>query len=63
MVFMPVYEYVCRKCGYRFELFHHFYDSDAELQCPVCGEKSPEKQFSPFSASGTSCGTTAYSGG
>ena len=60
---MPIYEYVCRKCGFRFEQFRHFYDSDAELECPVCGEKSPEKQFSIFSASGSSCGTVSYSGG
>ena len=60
---MPIYEYVCRKCGHKFELFRHFYDSDDELSCPICEEKSPEKQLSAFSAAGSSCGTVTYSGG
>ncbi len=59
---MPIYEYVCRKCGFRFELSRHFYDSDAELECPVCGEKSPERQFSTFASTGSSC-ESSYSGG
>jgi putative FmdB family regulatory protein len=63
MVRMPIYEYACRKCGYKFELFRHFYDSDQELACPMCKEKSLVKQVSTFSSAGSGCGTASYSGG
>lgn len=32
---MPTYEYECRKCGHRFELFHSIKD-DAPKRCPRC---------------------------
>ena len=60
---MPVYEYVCKECGNKLEVFRHFYDSDDSLACPVCGKKALEKQFSTFSASSFSCAPSEYSGG
>jgi putative FmdB family regulatory protein len=32
---MPTYEYECRKCGHRFELFHSIKD-DKPKRCPRC---------------------------
>ena len=32
---MPTYEYECRKCGHRFELFHSIKD-DGVKRCPRC---------------------------
>jgi len=32
---MPTYEYRCRKCGHRFELFHSIKD-DTIKRCPKC---------------------------
>ena len=32
---MPTYEYVCRKCGHRFELFQKITDSPRK-RCPEC---------------------------
>src|SRR5207244_7568269 len=32
---MPTYEYRCRKCGHRFELFHSIKD-DKPKRCPKC---------------------------
>ena len=32
---MPTYEYECRKCGHRFELFHSIKD-EAPKRCPRC---------------------------
>ena len=32
---MPTYEYECRKCGHRFELFHSIKD-DTSKRCPRC---------------------------
>ena len=36
---MPVYEYICKECGFKFEMSRHFYDSDEDLACPLCGKK------------------------
>jgi putative FmdB family regulatory protein len=60
---MPVYEYICQECGYKFELSRHFYDSDEDLACPICEKRALERQFSTFSAGGLSCGPSEYSGG
>lgn len=60
---MPVYEYICKECGHKFELFRHFYDSDEDLACPLCGKKALEKQFSNFSTGGLSCIHSENSGG
>ena len=32
---MPLYEYRCTKCGFRFEKIQHF-DSEPETECPKC---------------------------
>ena len=32
---MPTYEYECRKCGHRFELFHSIKD-ETPKRCPRC---------------------------
>ncbi len=32
---MPTYDYRCRKCGHRFELFHSIKD-DSPKRCPRC---------------------------
>jgi putative FmdB family regulatory protein len=34
---MPTYEYRCRECGHRFEVFHSIKD-DAPRRCPECGK-------------------------
>ena len=60
---MPVYEYICKKCGNKCELSRHFYDSDEDLACPICGKNALEKQFSTFSAIGFDCSPSEYSGG
>jgi len=57
---MPIYEYICKECGNKFELPRHFYDSDDDLVCPLCGKKALEKQFSTFSSSG--CSASELSG-
>ena len=32
---MPLYEYRCTKCGFRFEKIQHF-DAEPETECPKC---------------------------
>ena len=36
---MPTYEFKCKKCGHRFDVFKSIKDSTNEV-CPICGEKS-----------------------
>ena len=66
---MPLYEYHCNQCGFRYEKIQKF-DSEAEVACPKCGGKlqrpltAPALQFkgagwyvndySPKGGSGTS---------
>jgi putative FmdB family regulatory protein len=42
---MPIYEYLCRGCGKRFEAV--VWDSKTP-PCPDCGERNLEKQVSTF---------------
>ncbi len=41
---MPLYDYLCRDCGHRFELRQGF-DADTMTDCPICG-KLAERQIS-----------------
>ena len=36
---MPTYDYECRKCGHRFEVFHSMSD-DTARRCPKCKSKA-----------------------
>jgi putative FmdB family regulatory protein len=40
---MPIYEYKCRKCGYKFE---ELVFEEREIKCPKCGSKFLEKLIS-----------------
>ena len=55
---MPIYEYVCEKCGHRFERLIRA-ATDRPASCPRCQAPKPVKQFSTFRA----LGTDAASGG
>ena len=46
---MPIYEYLCKKCGARFEHLARN-AKDAAAKCPKCGAAKPAKQLSTFSA-------------
>ncbi len=45
---MPIFEYVCRKCGKEFEQLVP--NASAKPSCPVCGEKETAKKLSRFAA-------------
>jgi putative FmdB family regulatory protein len=51
---MPIYEYVCTKCGHAFE---ELIRGDEKPVCPSCGHKAPERQMS------VTAGHIAMSGG
>lgn len=46
---MPLFEFICKKCNKKFENLV-LNDKDLDIQCPACGAKEVEKQFSSFSS-------------
>ncbi|HIE17090.1 MAG TPA: zinc ribbon domain-containing protein [Dehalococcoidia bacterium] len=54
---MPIYEFECVKCGWRFEARRRIDDSDSEVKCPKCGAENPKRVFSVFATgfSSSSC--------
>lgn len=52
---MPIYEFVCQKCGTRMEALRRMGEGAEGLRCPECGSGELEQAFSTF-ASGSSSG-------
>jgi putative FmdB family regulatory protein len=46
---MPIYEYVCAKCGQEFE---RLVFGDRKVACPKCESEEVKKKFSVFGMSG-----------
>ncbi|MFC1846803.1 FmdB family zinc ribbon protein [Chloroflexota bacterium] len=44
---MPIYEYVCSKCGSKFELLRSMSQMSEKASCPGC-DSPAEKVFSKF---------------
>ena len=42
---MPIYGYVCKSCGHRFDVLQKMSD-DPLAHCPDCGEPSLQKELS-----------------
>ncbi|MFC2033849.1 zinc ribbon domain-containing protein [Chloroflexota bacterium] len=61
---MPIYEYICTKCGKRFELHRRITDSDREIKCPKCGNLYPKRIISTFSTNlpNAGCSSDYFSG-
>jgi putative FmdB family regulatory protein len=47
---MPIYEYICDKCGKAFEVL--VASAASKSDCPECGSKELSRQFSTFAAHG-----------
>jgi putative FmdB family regulatory protein len=48
---MPIYEYVCKKCGKRFDLAMTISEHDTkQVQCPHCKNTEVEPQLQAFFA-------------
>jgi len=62
---MPIYSYVCKDCGHKFDLLVGVTKDKVDLKCEKCGSENIEKRFSAFSvgssesnlSSGPSCST------
>jgi putative FmdB family regulatory protein len=46
---MPIYEYLCAKCGIEFELRRSFSEVDKPARCPKCNSKA-QKLVSGFAS-------------
>ncbi len=56
---MPVYEYVCAKCGKTSELLRKMSEADAPAKCEHCGSTKTKRAQSVFSASAATGGGDA----
>jgi putative FmdB family regulatory protein len=62
---MPFYEYLCPKCGTKFDLMRAIADRDNPAPCPTCGAKKTHRELPHVMTNipgGSSCGTCAPSG-
>ena len=50
---MPMFEYVCRTCGERFEELRSVRDEGPGPLCPECGSEKVVKLLSAFATSAT----------
>ncbi|MDP8214739.1 MAG: zinc ribbon domain-containing protein [Candidatus Euphemobacter frigidus] len=57
---MPIFSYLCKKCGHTFDLLEGMTVEKVERKCPECASKNIKKTLSGFSvgsSSGLSCPT------
>ncbi len=52
---MPLFEFICKKCGKKFEKLVFSTDNE-KLACPECKSEDVEKQFSTFSSNASKGG-------
>jgi putative FmdB family regulatory protein len=55
---MPLYEYKCENCGFRFEVLvlPQKYEKNETIKCPNCGSENVKQTLSTFT-SYSSCGS------
>jgi putative FmdB family regulatory protein len=51
---MPIYSYICKNCGEKFDLFIRSGGKGEKLVCKKCGSKNIQKTFSSFSMGSSS---------
>lgn len=54
---MPIFEYRCKECGRKFEIFLKSLNLLDEIKCPKCNSVNTEKLFSTFSSIGNASST------
>ena len=47
---MPIYEYRCSECNFKFDVLHKSTTTLEEVHCPACDSKNNKKLFSSFSS-------------
>lgn len=48
---MPVFEYQCKSCSSKYEVYHKTTTGTEEVSCPKCSSNDSKKLFSSFSPS------------
>ncbi len=51
---MPIYEYRCKVCGEKFEVYRGYNDEEKAI-CPECSSRDVERVFSTFGSKCSSC--------
>jgi len=59
---MPIYEYVCKDCGVRFEALRAMKDADVPISCKKCYGSNTKRALSLFNATSGGQSVTASSG-
>ncbi|MEA3560807.1 MAG: zinc ribbon domain-containing protein [Candidatus Omnitrophota bacterium] len=59
---MPIYTYVCKDCGERFDLLIGMTSEKVKLECKKCGGRNIEKTIGSFSIGGSSGDKSGFSG-
>lgn len=60
---MPLYEYVCKDCGYHFDALRSMKDADKEILCRSCHSENTSRAISVFFASSEGRSVTSSGGG
>jgi len=61
---VPLYEYRCKACEERFEVYQRIGADGRDLECPVCGKHGElEKEYSTFASAGAGAGCAPSAGG
>lgn len=60
---MPIFEYQCEKCQFKFELLILFSNKKTDISCPNCKGKEITKLFSSFGFSSGKKITSSSSSG
>lgn len=47
---MPIYEYICKDCGTRFEMLRSIKDADVNIPCKSCQSNQTQRALSVFFA-------------
>lgn len=47
---MPIYEYVCKDCGMRFEILRSIKEADSPVLCKICQSSKTHRAMSVFYA-------------
>lgn len=43
---MPIYEYICKECGHRFEALRSMKDADSPIACTECHSEQTRRALS-----------------
>ncbi|MDP8233819.1 MAG: zinc ribbon domain-containing protein [Candidatus Saelkia tenebricola] len=59
---MPIYTYLCKECGEKFDLLVGVISKESELKCRKCNSKKIEKILSEFSVGNHSNKSGSFGG-